>query len=151
MKYSAGRQGRIFIVRLEDGDVVHKCLEELARKEAIKAAAVIAVGGADSGSTLVTGPKVTRGEGPICPTSAMLSGAHEIVGTGTIFQDEEGKPLLHMHFACGRGTETVTGCIRNGVISWHIVEAIVFEVEDVNPVRKLNNQLGFKLLEPEGE
>ncbi len=148
MKYSTGNLKRIFVVRLEDGDIINECLEQLAAKEQIKAAAVIAVGGADKGSVLVVGPKESRGQRPIKPQEAILADASEIVGTGTIFPDENGRPLVHMHLACGRGTETITGCIRKGVKTWHIVEIIVFELEGSRAFRKLDVDLGLKLLEP---
>ena len=32
MKYSQASLGRVFVVRLEDGDIVHECLERLARE-----------------------------------------------------------------------------------------------------------------------
>ena len=38
MKYSEARRGRSFVIRLEDGDVIHEVLEEFARKHRIKAA-----------------------------------------------------------------------------------------------------------------
>ncbi|NPA94704.1 MAG: DNA-binding protein [Thermodesulfobacteria bacterium] len=151
MKYSKGNLKRIFTVRLEDGDIVHECLEELARREGIRAAAVIAVGGADTGSTLVVGPEKGRGQLPVSPQKITLDDVHEVVGTGTIFPDEDGNPLIHMHMACGRNNETVTGCIREGVKTWHIIEAIVFEIEGASSIRKLDTALGFKLLEPEGD
>ncbi len=151
MKYSKGQIERVFVVRLEDGDVVHRCLEDLAMKENIKAAAVIAVGGADSGSRIVVGPQRGRGERPVLPNKATLSGVHEVAGTGTIFPDQDGNPMVHMHFACGRGTETVTGCIREGVQTWHILEIVVFEICGMEAVRKTDKRLGFKLLELIGD
>ncbi len=151
MKYSAGKLKRIFTVRLEDGDIVHECLEELAKKEDIQAAAVIAVGGADKGSTLIVGPEKGRGQIPVRPQKMVLDEVHEIVGTGTIFRDENGKPLVHMHMACGRNGQTVTGCIREGVRTWHIIEAIVIEMDGKCGIRRLDETLGFKLLVPEGE
>ncbi len=40
MKYSQAKQGRIFIVRLEDGDCLHEEIENLAKNESICAARV---------------------------------------------------------------------------------------------------------------
>ena len=57
MKYSEAKQGRIFIVRLEDGDIVHEEIEQFAREQSIKAAALIIIGGADKDSKLVVGPE----------------------------------------------------------------------------------------------
>ena len=139
------------MVRLEDGDVVHECLERLAKREKIRAAAVIAVGGADRGSSLVVGPRRSRDEFPVNPMIYVLKDAAEITGTGTIFEDQDGSPMVHMHMACGRNEHTVTGCIRDGVKVWHIMEIVVIEIEGAKAVRILDKKLGFKLLEPSGE
>lgn len=69
-------------------------------------------------------------------------------GTGTIFPDDEGNPMLHMHMACGRNASTVTGCIRDGVKVWHIMEVILFELIDTGATRVFESQTGFKLLNP---
>lgn len=78
----------------------------------------------------------------------ILDNVHEITGTGTIFPDEKGKPVLHMHIACGRQASTVTGCVRKGVKVWHIMEVILFELVDTNATRVFDSITGFELLEP---
>lgn len=148
MKYSQARQGRIFVIRLEDGDIVHKEIERLARKEDVKAGFLTILGGADSQSALVVGPEKSRGVSPVMPMNHILDDAHEIAGTGTIFPDETGQPVLHMHMACGRKTETVTGCIRGGVKVWHVMEAVLVELLDTSASRVLEPATGFKLLRP---
>ncbi|MBT4363745.1 MAG: DUF296 domain-containing protein, partial [Desulfobacteraceae bacterium] len=60
MKYSEAKYGRIFIVRLEDGDIIHKEIEALARMKTINAAGLITIGGADSESRLIVGPENGR-------------------------------------------------------------------------------------------
>ena len=147
MRYSTASLGRIFIVRLEDGDVLHEEIEGLARQEGISAAALIALGGADSGSRLVVGPKEGRAE-RILPMETILEDVHEVVGVGTLFPDETGKPILHMHTACGRQTDTITGCVRRGVKVWHILEVVIFELTGTGATRRLDEKLGFKLLSP---
>jgi len=150
MRYSTARMGRIFVIRLEDGEVLHETIERFAKEQGIRAAALIIVGGADEGSTLVVGPEKGRAF-PVNPLTQVLAGVHEIAGTGTLFPDEEGKPVLHMHIASGREETTVTGCVRTGVKIWHIGEVIMFELTDTPAVRKIDPKLGFKLLNPEGE
>jgi predicted DNA-binding protein with PD1-like motif len=150
MQYSTARMGRIFVIRLEDGEVLHETIERFAKEQGIRAAALIMVGGADEGSTLVVGPEKGRAV-PVNPLTQVLAGVHEIVGTGTLFPDEEGEPVLHMHIASGREKTTVTGCVRTGVKIWHIGEVIMFELTDTPAVRKIDPNLGFKLLNPEGE
>ena len=149
MKYSEARQGRVFVIRLEDGEVVHEVVESFARKKDIKAAAMIAVGGADLGSTLVVGPE--NGDArPVIPMQRVLDNVHEIAGVGTLFPDEAGNPMLHMHMACGREDFTTTGCVRTGVRTWQVMEIIMLELTGT-PARRLPvPELGFKLLQPGG-
>lgn len=147
MKYAEAKQGRIFVIRLEDGETVHEEIEKFAREQSITAAAMIIVGGADEGSKLVVGPEHGRAK-TINPMEHILDNVHEIAGTGTLFPDEEGTPTIHMHMACGRNANTVTGCIRNGVNVWQIMEVVLFELIDTTGKRVLDPDLGFKLLNP---
>ena len=147
MKYSQAKQGRIFIIRLEDGDIVHKEIERLAKIESIQAASLIIVGGADKDSALVVGPEDGRNK-TITPIEHVLENVHEVVGTGTIFPNESGEPILHMHIASGRQTNTVTGCVRRGVKTWHVLEIILFELIGATAKRELDSVTGFELLNP---
>jgi predicted DNA-binding protein with PD1-like motif len=149
MKYSQARQGRVFVIRLEDGEVVHETLENFARQQGINGAAVILVGGAAGGSKLVVGP-LLEGARPIDPMTHVLEDVHEITGSGTLFPDEGGNPVLHLHMACGRGDRAKTGCVRQGVRVWQIMEVILFEVVEVNCKRIRDPDLGFLLLHPDG-
>ena len=150
MRFSTARMGRIFVIRLEDGEVLHETIERFAEEQGIRAAMLMIVGGADEGSKLVVGPEKGRAV-PVNPMTHVLADVHEIAGTGTLFPDEEGKPVLHMHLACGREGSTVTGCVRTGVKIWQIGEVILFELIDTPAIRKVDPRLGFKLLSPEGE
>ena len=147
MKYSQARQGRIFILRLEDGEIVHEVIEKFADEQKIKAATLLVLGGADDGSRLVVGPESDRGL-PLNPMKRVLKNAHEVTGTGTLFPDENGSPLLHMHMACGRKDTTTTGCIRAGVKVWHVMEVVIFELMDTTARRVVEHPLGIKLLQP---
>ena len=147
MQYSQARQGRVFILRLEDGEIVHRIIEQFASDQGIKAAFLIILGGADDGSRLVVGPENDRGL-PLNPMKHTLQNAHEVSGTGTLFLDEQGHPLLHMHMACGRKESTVTGCIREGVRVWHIMEVVIFELLDTKAKRVVEAPLGLKFLQP---
>lgn len=126
---------------------MHEVLERFALDNDIQAASVIAVGGADDGSRLVDGPVEDRGF-PLTPMQYELVSAHEVIGTGTLFRDEEGVPLLHVHMSCGRNGETITGCIRSGVKVWHVMEVIISELVDTGARRVIEAPLGLKLLRP---
>lgn len=147
MKYSGARQGRVFVIRLEDGDIVHEVIEAFAEAHAITAATLIAVGGADDGSKLVVGPAEDRAR-PVVPMETCLRHAHEVAGVGTLFPGPEGKPRLHMHMACGREGKTVTGCVRAGVRTWHVMEVILTELVDCTATRVVEPATGFALLQP---
>ncbi len=147
MKFSQARQGRIFVLRLEDGEIVHAVIEQFAVDQGIAAAALIVLGGADDGSRLVVGPAEDRGL-PLEAMERVLEHAHEVAGAGSLFMAEDGRPILHMHMACGREGATVTGCIRQGVKVWHVMEVVVFELLDSSARRVTEPPLGLKLLRP---
>ncbi len=147
MKYSEAKQGRVFVIRLEDGDVIHEEIERFAREKSVGAGALVIVGAADEGSRLVVGPSEGRAES-FEPMEHVLNDVHEVAGTGTIFPDEEGNPVLHMHVACGRKESTITGCVRPGVRTWHVLEVILWELTGTDAVRRLDPVTGFKLLQP---
>ena len=147
MKFSEAKRGRTFIIRLEDGDVLHERIEGFAKDQSIKAASLIILGGADSGSMLIVGPEEGRSKN-IRPMAQILDKVHEITGTGTIFPDEDDNPVLHMHIACGRKSNSITGCVRKGVKVWHIMEIVLFELVETSAKRVTDDTLGFKLLKP---
>ena len=147
MKYSEAKPGRIFVLRLEDGDILHESVEAFAREHGVRAAALIVLGGADEGSRLVVGPEEGRSL-PVTPMELVLDGVHEVAGVGTLFPDAEGRPILHMHIAGGRKGETVTGCVRRGVKVWHVLEMVLWELADTTGRRLPDAATGFELLQP---
>ena len=52
MKYSEAKLGRVFVLRLEDGEIIHQIVEKFARGKNIKSASVILLGGADKDSRI---------------------------------------------------------------------------------------------------
>jgi predicted DNA-binding protein with PD1-like motif len=146
MKYSSATLGRVLVVRLEDGDVVHESIEEAARAEGIARAAVILLGGADGGSRVVVGPEDGRAQ-PVVPMERALHDVHEMAGAGTIFPDESGRPVLHLHAAFGRDDQVTAGCIRTGVRTWIVAEAVVIELTGSRATRRRDPATGFELLD----
>ena len=146
MKYSEAKKGRTFILRLEDGEIIHKEIENFAKEKKINSASIQVVGGVDKGSVLITGPKERRAK-KIEPMEHILDDAYEVTGTGTIFSNSDGEPILHLHIACGRKTNTITGCIRRGVKVWLILEVIIQELLETTAKRLLDKETGFELLE----
>jgi predicted DNA-binding protein with PD1-like motif len=147
MKYTQAEKGRVFVLRLEDGEIIHEVIERFAFEHNIGAASLIIIGGAAAGSTLVVGPEDGTAR-PVQPLEETLTGVSEISGTGTIFPDAEGKPVLHMHIACGRRKNTVTGCVRRGVRVWQVVEVVITELVNCRAKRLPDADTGFELLSP---
>jgi len=145
VKFSECKPGRIFSISLENGDIVHQEIEQFARDQSIEAASLIIIGGADKGSTLIVGPE-RENELPVSPLEYVLENVHDIAGAGTLFPDQQGNPVLHMHMACGRNASTRTGCIRRGVKVWHTMEVILFELLESKGKRMFDAETGFTLL-----
>ena len=79
MKTSEGKVGRVFVVRLEDGDRLPDALENLAAEKGICAASVILLGGIRRG-TIVVGPETP--EVPPKPMTESFQDVHEIAAVG---------------------------------------------------------------------
>ena len=94
MKASQGKTGRVFMVRLEDGDVLPDCLQEFAAANAIMYGHVVLVGGIGGGE-VVAGPRRSDTMPPD-PVQLPVDGAHEVVGVGIIAPDQDGQPVLHL-------------------------------------------------------
>lgn len=145
MKASQGGLGRVFVLRLEDGDRLPDTLEAFAADNGVASAFCALLGGADAGSRVVVGPR----DGRVMPPEPMvhvLAGVHEAAAVGTIFPDAAGRPRLHMHAALGRNDFSVVGCVRPGVDVWKVAEVVILELTGMDMVRKTDPETGFELL-----
>lgn len=147
MKVSEGKTGRIFIIRLEDGDKMPEAIEQFAIKNNVSHGMCILVGGIKSDGKIIIGPEEDDAL-PVVPMLHQLSGVHEVAGVGTLAPDEQGKPTLHMHAALGREGETRTGCIRPGIEVWKLGEVILLEITDNSAKRVADPKTEINLLEP---
>jgi predicted DNA-binding protein with PD1-like motif len=147
MKSTEGKTGRVFLLRLEDGDVLPDCIEKFAAEKSIKTGQVVLVGGI-GGGRIVAGPKDSE-ETPPEPVLIPVEGAHEVVGVGIIAPDKDGKPTLHIHASLGRAAEALTGCLRPGVTTWLVGEAIIYEILGAKAARLPDKESGFDLMEME--
>jgi len=146
MQYSEGRVGRVFAIRLEHGERMPEVLEAFAAETGVRSGVAIMVGGADEGSRFVVGPE----DGHIMPPVPMvnaLSGVHEVAAVGTLFPNEQGDPVLHMHAAFGRGDRAQSGCIREGIVTWQVLEIVLIETVGLGAIRLPDAETGFSLLQ----
>lgn len=88
MKCPGEWPGRLFILQLEDGDIVHEVIEQFDIDKEIEAASLIVPGGADDSSQLVVGPREYRGLS-LEPMQRQLENAHKVSGAGTLFRDDQ--------------------------------------------------------------
>jgi len=146
MQFTEAKLGRVFVLRLHDGDRLPEVLESFATEKKVSTALCFFLGGAKDKSRVVVGPKDGYALPPE-PMVTLLDGVHEACGVGTIFADEEGKPKLHMHVSFGRKQNTVTGCVRMGVGVWQIGEVVVLELTGAQARRVIDKKTNFEFLE----
>jgi uncharacterized protein len=145
MQYTEGRMGRVFILRLEDGERLNYTLEAFARDHRLTHALAFYLGGSASGSMLVVGPDTERTDA-VVPLIHMLQGSQEVLALGTLIADEAGAPVLHMHAAAGREGQATVGCTRAGVDVWLVGEVVLLEILGTDARRRKDPKTGFQLL-----
>lgn len=133
MEYQAGSVGRVFYIRLDDGDDVHRCIRELVVREGVLCAWFQVFGGLKSAG-VVTGPKE--------PVWASVADAREILGVGSVFREGE-TPLIHLHAAMGHHGETLTGCVRKDTTVYLVIEVLLMEVVGLTVTRPWSAERGF--------
>ncbi|MFQ3550158.1 MAG: DUF296 domain-containing protein, partial [Armatimonadota bacterium] len=92
---------------------------------------------------VVCGPQNTTGK--IVPNLECFDDAREMVGFGTVFQ-QDGKPSLHFHAGIGRGKEAIVGCPREGMAVYLILEVVIVELIGISAERLLDPLYGVHLL-----
>ncbi len=145
MQCCEARLGRIFILRLEEGERLNDSIEGFARQQQLSHGLAFFLGGSGDGSKVVVGPKSGRGE--IIPLIHTLRGSQEVLALGTLVPDAAGVPVLHMHAAAGREGRATVGCTRAGVDVWLIGEVVLLEILGAETAqRQKDPATGFQLL-----
>ncbi|MBR2255285.1 MAG: DNA-binding protein [Candidatus Methanomethylophilaceae archaeon] len=147
MRSAELRTGRVFVLKLDEGEVLNEVVESFCRDNGIVRATVSAVGGASDSSILVVGPELPIRD-RISPQTCSPDGPCELTAFGTVFPDSDGNPVMHMHGSLGRSGGSVTGCFRKGVVVWLTMEVVVTELLGEGPARTASDpRLDGKLLE----
>ena len=142
MKYTQGSLGRVFVAKLDDGEAIYDAVLEIARREDIRSAAVMAVGGIRSGK-VVTGPEDPNGE--VVPRVTEFDDARELVGFGTIFP-LDGQPSLHMHAGIGDRDHVMIGCPRIEANVYLVLEVVIIELLGVEATREFDPKWAVHVL-----
>lgn len=142
MQYTKGNIGRVFLVKLSDGDILLDEIDKLARKEKIKTATMVFIGALKTGD-IVTGPKK-----PVIPPEPNWVGfkdGWEVMGIGTIYTNSKG-PQIHIHSSMGKKLKTITGCVRKKSEVFLVLETIIFELKGIKATKDIDPRTGLNLL-----
>lgn len=142
MQYTQGTIGRLFVLKFEDDDVLIEKLSSFAKKERLKAAAMVFIGALKKGD-LVTGPK--KPMIPPEPNKVNFKDGWEVMGIGTIFTNKSG-PQIHIHSSMGKKNKVLTGCVRGKSKVFLVIEAVVFELKGVRVSKDIDTRTGLNLL-----
>jgi len=132
MEYAAGQTGRIFTIRFDDGEDFLTGLTDLADKENIKAGWFNVIGGLREAEVVIGPVKPTMPPEPIWDK---VAGAREVIGTGSLFRDENNVPRIHLHASLGEHGKTMTACVRKGTQTYLILEVYFIEIVNIEANR----------------
>ncbi|MCK5698934.1 MAG: DUF296 domain-containing protein [Candidatus Aenigmarchaeota archaeon] len=142
MKSEQATLGRTFILKFDHNDDFLEELKAFIKQNQIKAGTIQLLGALKKAG-IVTGPQ--KDELPPTPIERQIQDAHETVGFGTIFwQDDE--PKIHIHASLGRDKDTTIACIRKETQVFIVIEAILQEYKDTTAKRQPDNETGMSLL-----
>ncbi len=144
MQYSEGRIGRIFYVRIDDGEDILSTIRDFVQEKNI-GSGVIHLLGALSGGMMVTGPE--KEVLPPEPHFERFSGGWELFGYATITPGTHSSHI-HLHGSAGRGKQAMTGCIRENAKVYIIVEAVIMEITGLDMTRQFDQHTGLTLPSP---
>ena len=136
MQYTEGQLGRVFVVRIDDGEDMLLSLRQFIIDKNIQAGSIHFLG------ALMNGRMVTGPEEPVIPPVphfVMFEGGWEIFGVGTIYPGEGG-PHIHYHASVGRSGHALTGCLREKAITYLIVEAVIMEFTGLTARREFDQK-----------
>jgi predicted DNA-binding protein with PD1-like motif len=147
MQYSEGRIGRVFVLRMDDGEDLIASLQRFVTEKGISSCMALFIGAIREGLA-VTGP-----EEPVIPPVPHFEhfcDGWEIFGMATIYSSPDG-PKLHIHSALGKGREAIVGCIRQQAKIYLVIEAVLYELADIKAARIWDEKTGLHLLSLEHE
>jgi len=141
MQYTEGQLGRVFVVRIDDGEDMLVSLRQFINDKVIHAGTILFLG------ALMNGRMVTGPEEPVIPPVphfVMFEGGWEVFGIGTIFMGEGG-PHIHYHASVGRSGHALTGCLREKATTYLIVEAVILEFTGLSARREFDKKMQVHL------
>ena len=144
MQYSEGNLGRVFVLRMDDGEDLIASLQRFVQEKRIESGMALFIGALRDGR-VVTGPEAEAAIIPPTPHFEDFESAWEVFGMATIYPSKEG-PKMHIHSGMGRGREALLGCIRDKAEVYLIVEAVLFEICGLVAERAWDEKMQLYLL-----
>ncbi len=141
MQYTEGQLGRVFVVRIDDGEDMLVSLRQFILDKSIQAGSITFLG------ALMNGRMVTGPEEPVIPPVphfVMFEGGWEVFGVGTIYAGEGG-PHIHYHASVGRSGHALTGCLREKATAYLIIEAVIMEFTGLKARREFDQKTQLHL------
>ena len=142
MRFVEMTRGRVFVLTIDTGESIRRVIETFCGDHGVHNAKVTILGGMQTGSSYVSGPVLEDGREttPIKPTVVTTDAPTEFHGVGTVFPDESGKPVMHLHGSLGREGSSSTGCFRENAIAWLTMEVVIEELVGEGAVRRLDRE-----------
>lgn len=141
MQYTEGELGRVFQVRIDDGEDLLDTLQVFVREKEIRCGFVQFIG-ALKGGRIVTGPK--KLVLPPDPSFETYQNGWEVFGYASITPGPE-RAHLHYHASVGKNREVMTGCLREQATVYIIVEVLIIEILGSTVSRKRDRVTGMEL------
>ena len=142
LQYSEGSIGRVFALRMDDGEDLLESITEFALEKKISTGIALFLG-ALRDCRAVMGPEEISI--PPVPHWEEYQSAWETFGIATIYPSSSG-PKLHIHSSLGRGRDSMTGCLREKARIYLVVEAVLLELVGLAATRDYDPSVGFNLL-----
>ncbi|MDP4180148.1 MAG: DUF296 domain-containing protein [Bacillota bacterium] len=142
MQYREGTLGRVFVVKIEDGDDLIESIKSVAIDAEIKTASFMMLGALKE-AMFVSGPKE-----PVLPPEQVwksFSDGREIMGIGTLYKNDH-DPSIHLHISVGKGDEAHVGCLRENGQVYIVVEVVIFEICGIIAEKIFDKKTGQKML-----
>jgi predicted DNA-binding protein with PD1-like motif len=142
MQYSEGNLGRIFVLRMDDGEDLIASLQRFVADKKVQSGMALFMGALKEGR-MVTGP-----EQPVIPPVPhwdSFQGGWEVFGMATIYPSSTGSKI-HIHSGMGKGKDAKLGCIREQAEVYLIIEAVLFEFSGLNASREFDGRTNSYLL-----
>jgi predicted DNA-binding protein with PD1-like motif len=142
MQYSEGTIGRVFVLRMDDGEDLIASVQRFVAEKKIESCMALFIGALRDGRA-VTGPEL-----PVIPPVQhfeCFDSAWEVFGMATVYPSSGG-PKIHIHSTLGRGRQALTGCIREHASVYLIVEVVLFELSGMSARREKDEKTGLHLL-----